>query len=62
MSACQCADLAEADRPCLDCEANYRFPPRSATREEVAAFLKRAAERPPTEAEAVEAELGDMPW
>ncbi len=24
--ACQCADLAEADRPCLYCEANYRAP------------------------------------
>lgn len=26
MSACQCADLAEADRPCLYCEANHRAP------------------------------------
>lgn len=66
---CQCAEIAEADRPCLDCRANYPFPPTDATREQVAAFLRREAQRPPTgdaarraEAAALEAELGDMPW
>lgn len=66
---CQCAEIAEADRPCLTCEANYPFPPPDATREEVSAFLKREAEKPPTghaarraEAAALDAELGDVPW
>lgn len=48
-------------------EANA-FPP-TASRDEVTAFLRREAEKPPTgdaarraEAEACEAEMGDAPW
>ncbi len=52
---CLCAEIAEADRPCLTCEAN--------------AFPLHEAEKPPTgdaarraEVEACEAEMGDTPW
>ena len=65
---CLCAEIAEADRPCLTCEANT-FPLPPASRDEVTAFLRREAEKPPTgdaarraEAEACEAEMGDAPW
>ncbi len=52
---CLCAEIAEADRPCLTCEAN--------------AVPLHEAEKPPTgdaarraEVEACEAEMGDTPW
>ncbi len=49
---CLCAEIAEADRPCLTCEANT-FPLPTASRDDAAL---RA------EAEACEAEMGDAPW